>query len=45
MITARARSFGALIGVTYGEAFVVDGPLAIQDPVPVVRDHGQDVFL
>lgn len=45
MIEARARHYGAQIGVTFGEAFVVDGPLAVNDPVPVVRDGPQSVFL
>jgi len=44
-IEARARVFGSQIGVTYGEAFVVDGPLAVKDPVPAVQDLGQSVFL
>lgn len=45
MIEARARHYGAQIGVEFGEAFVVDGPLAVSDPVPVVRDGPQSVFL
>jgi bacillithiol biosynthesis deacetylase BshB1 len=45
MIDARARLFGSQIGATYGEAYIVDGPLAVGDPVPVVRDDGQSVFL
>lgn len=44
-IEAQNRSHGARIGVRYGEAYTVDGPLAIDDPVPVVRDKGQSVFL
>ena len=45
MIEARARYYGSQIGVTFGEAFVVDGPLAIDDPLPAVRDGPQSVFL
>jgi len=45
MIEARARHYGAQIGVTHGEPFVVDGPLAVNDPVPAVRDGPQSVFL
>jgi bacillithiol biosynthesis deacetylase BshB1 len=45
IIEARARHFGAQIGVTHGEGYVVEGPLAIDDPVPVVQDLGQSVFL
>ena len=44
-IEAQARAYGSQIGVEFGEAFAVDGPLAISDPVPVVRDKGQSVFL
>lgn len=44
-IEAASRHFGSLIGVRHGEAFCVDGPLAIADPVPVVHDSGQSVFL
>ncbi len=44
-IQARDRSNGAQVGVRYGEAYTVDGPLAVNDPLPVVRDSGQSVFL
>lgn len=44
-VKARARTYGAQIGVEFGEAFVVHGPLAVDDPLPVVRDQGQSVFL
>ncbi|GJM21903.1 MAG: bacillithiol biosynthesis deacetylase BshB1 [Planctomycetota bacterium] len=44
-IEAQARTYGAQIGVRFGEAFVVDGPLAVEDPLPVVRDKGQSVYL
>ncbi len=42
---ARNRFFGSQIGVPFGEAYVVDGPLAVSDPIPLVRDAGQSVFL
>lgn len=45
MITARATYWGSLIGVARGEAYVVEGPLAVSDPMPAVRDPGQSVFL
>ena len=45
IIEANARHYGSLVGVTHGEAYCVDGPLAISDPVPVVHDFGQSVFL
>lgn len=45
MVEARARHFGSLVGVEFGEAYSVDGPLAVDDPVPLVRDRGQAVFL
>jgi bacillithiol biosynthesis deacetylase BshB1 len=44
-IEARERHYGAQIGVSHGEAYVVDGPLAVDDPVPAVRDGPQSVFL
>jgi bacillithiol biosynthesis deacetylase BshB1 len=42
-VEAGNRHYGDLIGVRFGEAYVVEGPLAIADPVPVVRDrtHGR----
>jgi bacillithiol biosynthesis deacetylase BshB1 len=43
-IEAHSRYYGSLIGVRHGEAYSVDGPLAIDDPVPVVHDKGQSVF-
>jgi bacillithiol biosynthesis deacetylase BshB1 len=45
MITARAAYWGSLIGVARGEAYVVEGPLAVADPMPAVHDPGQSVFL
>lgn len=44
-IEARDCFYGSQIGVRFGEPYVVDGPLAISDPLPVVRDSGQSVFL
>jgi bacillithiol biosynthesis deacetylase BshB1 len=44
-LEARDRFYGSQIGVRFGEPYVVEGPLAISDPVPVVRDLGQSVFL
>ncbi len=43
-IEARARYYGSIIGATHGEAFMVDGPLAVDDPVAAVRDKGEAVF-
>jgi len=43
-VEARARTYGAQIGVEFGEAFVVDGPLAVDDPLPVVRDKSSSVY-
>lgn len=44
-LEARDRFYGSQIGVRFGEPYVVDGPLAVADPVPVVRDLGQSIFL
>jgi N-acetylglucosamine malate deacetylase 1 len=43
MIEAGNRHYGGLIGARYGEAYVVQGPLAVDDPLSVVRDrhHGR----
>lgn len=43
-LEAQARYFGALVGVRFGEAYVVEGPLAVDDPVPVVRGRGHGQF-
>lgn len=43
-IEAGSRHFGAMIGVLHGEAYVVEGPLAIDDPVDVVRGRGHGLF-
>jgi N-acetylglucosamine malate deacetylase 1 len=39
MIEAANRHYGGLIGARFGEAYFVQGPLAIDDPVPAVRDR------
>ncbi len=39
MIEATSRHYGGLIGARHGEAYVVQGPLAVDDPVPAVRDR------
>ncbi|MCB9898056.1 MAG: bacillithiol biosynthesis deacetylase BshB1 [Planctomycetes bacterium] len=44
-IEARAVAYGSMVGATHGEPYVVEGPLAVSDPVPLVRDLGQSVFL
>ncbi len=44
LIEASARYFGGLIGVRHGEAYSVDGPLAVQDPLPAVQGRGHVVF-
>ena len=37
---ARARHYGNLVGATYGEPFLVDGPLLVKDPVAQFVDFG-----
>ena len=39
-IEAANRYFGSLVGARYGEPYVVEGPLAVDDPVPLVRGRG-----
>jgi N-acetylglucosamine malate deacetylase 1 len=39
MIEAGNRHYGGLIGALYGEPYIVQGPLAVDDPVPAVRDR------
>ncbi len=39
-IAAGNRTCGAMIGATYGEPYIVEGPLAIDDPVAAVRGRG-----
>ncbi len=43
-IEAQARYFGALIGARFGEPYVVEGPLAVDDPLPLVRGRGHGQF-
>ncbi len=43
-IEAANRYFGSLVGFTYGEPFVVEGPLAVDDPMPLVRGRGHKLF-
>lgn len=38
-IETRARYLGQLIGVEYGEAFVVEGPLKVDDPIGFFNAH------
>ncbi|MAG57909.1 MAG: bacillithiol biosynthesis deacetylase BshB1 [Planctomycetes bacterium] len=37
---ARARHFGHRVGVTFGEAFVHEGPLPVKDPVRLFDEFG-----
>ena len=43
-IEARTRYYGSMIGATHGEPFMLDGPIAVDDPVAAVRDKGEAVF-
>ena len=43
-ITASHRHFGAMIGATYGEPYLVEGPLAVDDPLPLLRGRGEGQF-
>jgi N-acetylglucosamine malate deacetylase 1 len=43
-IEASARWFGSLVGVRFGEPYVVEGPLAVDDPLPAVRGRGHGQF-
>jgi hypothetical protein len=43
-IEASSRHFGSMIGVSHGEAYLVEGPLAIDDPLPAVRGRGHGQF-
>jgi bacillithiol biosynthesis deacetylase BshB1 len=43
-IEAKARYFGSLVGARFGEPYVVEGPLAVDDPLPVVRGRGHGQF-
>lgn len=44
VIAADALHYGAMIGARYGEAFSLDGPVAVDDPLAAVRDRGHAVF-
>lgn len=44
VIEADAVHYGAMIGARYGEAFQLDGPVAVDDPIAAVRDRGHIVF-
>jgi bacillithiol biosynthesis deacetylase BshB1 len=43
-VEAGARHFGAMIGVRHGEPYVVEGPLAVDDPLPLLRGRGHGQF-
>jgi len=43
-VEASMRHFGGLIGAEYGEPYMVDGPLAVDDPLPLVRGRGHGQF-
>ncbi|MHC4846174.1 MAG: bacillithiol biosynthesis deacetylase BshB1 [Planctomycetota bacterium] len=43
-ITAMNRHYGSMIGVQYGEPYLVEGPLAVADPLPVVAGRGDGEF-
>jgi bacillithiol biosynthesis deacetylase BshB1 len=43
-VEASARHFGAMIGVRYGEPYLVEGPLAVDDPLPLLRGRGHGQF-
>jgi bacillithiol biosynthesis deacetylase BshB1 len=43
-IEAKARYFGSLVGARFGEPYIVEGPLAVDDPLPVVRGRGHGQF-
>ena len=43
-IEAANRYFGGLVGFDYGEPYVVEGPLAVDDPMPLVRGRGHKLF-
>jgi hypothetical protein len=43
-VTATHRHFGHMIGVTYGEPYLVEGPLAVDDPLPLLRGRGEGQF-
>jgi bacillithiol biosynthesis deacetylase BshB1 len=39
-IEAAARHFGSMIGARFGEPYMLEGPLAVDDPLPLVRGRG-----
>lgn len=43
-VEASMRHFGGLIGARYGEPYMLNGPLAVDDPLPLVRGRGHDLF-
>ncbi|MHC5210993.1 MAG: bacillithiol biosynthesis deacetylase BshB1 [Planctomycetota bacterium] len=43
-VEASARHFGAMIGVRHGEPYLVQGPLAVDDPLPLLRGRGHGQF-
>lgn len=43
-MTASHRHFGAMIGTTYAEPYLVEGPLAVDDPLPLLRGRGEGQF-
>lgn len=42
-IEARARYYGALINVRYGEPFLSKEYIGVQDPLRILRDSGTDI--
>ena len=43
-VTAANRHYGSMTGVSYGEPYLVEGPLAVTDPLPVVTGRGDGEF-
>ena len=43
-VIATHRHFGHMIGVTYAEPYLVEGPLAVDDPLPLLRGRGEGQF-
>lgn len=39
-VEATARHFGAMIGARFGEPYLLEGPIAADDPIPLVRGRG-----
>ena len=44
MIEAMNRYFGSMIGARHGEGYVLDGPVAVEDPIGAVRGRGHGLF-